>query len=264
MEQNSTATIPVANNNKQNKKKSQIIIAITSIIAICGIGIGIYGIVQSYTSNSEIENLRTQISEYEKSATTDVDNFSKKDFSTNDENQIDGKDTKDYTLLINKLKGATQQRYELVYISGGQRTAYNNISSEDDKYFILDTNKLGSADDLKEYDLVAALKPFKEQKINNMPEYASYNIYSNDDKLYLSQCESFSVEYFSGQEHIGHLVQAIQFDQNKEIPFAVDYICHYDGGNTQRTYHTAFYSLDVETGTIKEIEQYSTSDFTNS
>ena len=267
MEQDATATMPVMGSGKQNNGKGwKIATAIASVVAVCGVGFGVFGIIQNSSSNTEIEGLKNQIAEQEKRAEIEQ-NISKQDdlsekttVDDTSNEQTPSAPTGNYSLFINKFKNAEQQRYELVYVSSGMRTAFNDISSEDDSYYILDTQKLGSVDDLRQFDLVSVMKPLTDQKIQNgMPEVAKYNVYSNDDKMYLSQCESFSVEYMNGHDY---LAQSIGFDLNTDIPIAVNYSCHFNNGTTQRLYHRAIYSLNAESGIVKELEQFATSDFT--
>lgn len=264
--------------NKANKGVLASII-ILSILTIGSISFGIYELMQNNNNSAEIETLKAQLADKIKNVETDNNNENtlleittneqdnpeetpETSTSTNDQNEINpGEIAGKYILLNKKLSSAREQRYELIYISGGDRTAFNNISSEDDSYYILDTQKLGSTEDLKAFDLVSVIKPLTEQKIKNgMPEYANFNIYSNDDKLYLSQCESFTVEYLDGNNY---LPMTIGFNLNTDIPIAVNFNCHYNNDTTRRLYHRAIYNLNAETGAIKEIEQYSTSDFTH-
>ena len=269
MEQNTNTGVPITpviDNKQKNGNGLKITTAIACVVAVCGIGFGVFGIIQNTSSNTEIENLKNQIAELEKRTEIEQniskqDDLSEKTMVDDTANeQTSSAPTGNYSLFINKFNDAENQRYELVYISGGMRTAFNDISSEDDSYYILDTQKLGSANDLRQFDLVSVMKPLTDQKIQNgMPEVAKYNVYSNDDKMYLSQCESFSVEYMNGHDY---LAQSIGLDLNTDIPIAVNYSCHFNNGTTQRLYHRAIYSLNAESGTVKELEQFATSDFT--
>ena len=268
MEQNTdtgTPMMPVVDNKQKNSNGLKIATVIACVVAVCGIGFGVYGMIQSSTSNTEIENLKNKITEQEES-TKEEQSISKQDelseiTTTDDITEAMPTSTGNYSLFVNKFGNAENQRYELVYVSGGTRTASNNISSEDDKYYILDTQKLGSADDLRQFDLVSVMRPLTDQKIKNgMPEVANYNVYSDNDKMYLSQCESFSVEYMNGHDY---LALSLGFDLGTDIPIAVNYSCHFNNGTTQRLYHRAIYSLNAESGTVKELEQFATSDFTN-
>lgn len=64
MEQNTDAGVPVApvvENKQKNGKGLKIATAIACIAAVCGIGFGVYGIMQIYQKDNQISDLKTQI-----------------------------------------------------------------------------------------------------------------------------------------------------------------------------------------------------------
>lgn len=62
MEQNTTATIPVMDSGKQKGGKGwKIATVIASVVAVCGIGFGVYGILQSSQKDSQISDLKVQV-----------------------------------------------------------------------------------------------------------------------------------------------------------------------------------------------------------
>lgn len=83
MEQNATATMPVMDSGKQDNGKGwKIATAIASVVAICGIGFGVYGMLQSSQKDNQISDLKVQVEdsngkittlETEKIETTDKD-----------------------------------------------------------------------------------------------------------------------------------------------------------------------------------------------
>ncbi|MBR2641385.1 hypothetical protein IKD49_02955 [Candidatus Saccharibacteria bacterium] len=65
MKQKSAATVSVAGDNKQsNRKERRIASIIVSVILICGIGFGIYGLIQSSLKDNQIAGLKEQFSKY--------------------------------------------------------------------------------------------------------------------------------------------------------------------------------------------------------
>lgn len=71
MEQNATATMPVMDSGKQNSGKGlKIATAIASVAAVCGIGFGVYGMVQSSQKDNQISDLKVQIKEDDGTVTT--------------------------------------------------------------------------------------------------------------------------------------------------------------------------------------------------
>ncbi|MBR3132105.1 hypothetical protein IKG33_01705 [Candidatus Saccharibacteria bacterium] len=62
MEQNATAAMPVMDGGNQKSGNGlKIATVIASFVAVCGIGFGIYGMVQSSQKDSQISDLETQI-----------------------------------------------------------------------------------------------------------------------------------------------------------------------------------------------------------
>ena len=61
MEEDVTATTPVMDSNKSSTGKGwKITTAIVSIMAICGVGFGVYGMIQSSQKDNQISDLKTQ------------------------------------------------------------------------------------------------------------------------------------------------------------------------------------------------------------
>lgn len=62
---------PVAENNKQNGGNGlKIATAIACIVAVCGIGLGVYGMIQSSQKDNQISDLKVQIKEGDGTVTT--------------------------------------------------------------------------------------------------------------------------------------------------------------------------------------------------
>ncbi len=71
MEQNTPAAMPVIDSGKQsNGKGLKIATAIASVVAVCGIGFGVYGMIQSSQKDSQISDLKVQIKEDDGTITT--------------------------------------------------------------------------------------------------------------------------------------------------------------------------------------------------
>ena len=71
MEQSETATMPVMDNGKQKSGKGlKIATTIASVVAICGIGFGVYGMMQSFQKDSQISDLKVQIKKDDGTVTT--------------------------------------------------------------------------------------------------------------------------------------------------------------------------------------------------
>lgn len=71
MEQNTTAAMPAMDNGSQKSENGlKIATAIASVVAVCGIGFGVYGMVQGSQKDSQISDLKVQIKEDDGTITT--------------------------------------------------------------------------------------------------------------------------------------------------------------------------------------------------
>ena len=71
MEQNAAAAMPVMDSGNQKSGNGlKIATAIASVVAVCGIGFGIYGMVQSSQKDSQISDLKVQIKDSNGTVTT--------------------------------------------------------------------------------------------------------------------------------------------------------------------------------------------------
>lgn len=69
MEQNANAgapVVPTVENKQKNSNGLKIAIVIAYIVAVCGVGLGVYGIIQSAQKDDQIADLRARLEEYEK------------------------------------------------------------------------------------------------------------------------------------------------------------------------------------------------------
>ena len=136
MEQNVDTGAPVAP-MLENKQKSgnglKIATVITCIVAVCGIGFGVYGLMQVSDKNSQISNLKAQIEKLETveknegSTITDIDVDESDDsgsFSTN---------------ILTNIKNLGDSTYGFKSINSGNGTVYAYINSNGD--LILEKDK---------------------------------------------------------------------------------------------------------------------------
>lgn len=74
MDQNTNTGIPAMSTADNEKQKSgnglKIITAIACVVAVCGIGFGVYGMMQSMKKNNQIADLKVQIKEEDGTVTT--------------------------------------------------------------------------------------------------------------------------------------------------------------------------------------------------
>ena len=95
-----TATIPAVDNNKQNEgKRWKIVAVITSVVAVCGIGFGVYGIVQSSQKDIQISSMSSEIAELKKTVEKLENDISEVDNTTTE--TIVTTETDDASIVIN-------------------------------------------------------------------------------------------------------------------------------------------------------------------
>lgn len=136
MEQNADAGIsmtPVVDNKQKGGNGLKIATAIACIVAVCGIGFGIYGVMQVSDKDSQISNLKTQIEKLEtvekneESTITDIDIDESDDgesFSAN---------------ILTNIKNLGDLTYGFKSINSGNGTVYAYINSNGD--LILEKDK---------------------------------------------------------------------------------------------------------------------------
>lgn len=134
---------PVSNDNKQNIFKITTIVA--TVIAICGIGFGIYSVIQSSQKDTQISDLKSQISELEKkiSDLSQTANETTNNNQTNSEYDIKETYSGDqynpntiYNISLNSLTGDFTYTpvYECSYINESDcqdPTTYNGVIPTD-------------------------------------------------------------------------------------------------------------------------------------
>ena len=194
-------------------------------------------------------------------------NSTEKDTPKENNSKTENKEKNDNTIESSTLNGngylfseknssSENQRYKLVIVSGGMRTAVNTIDSENDTYYLLDMNKLGTNQDLKKIDLVSIMKPVTDNAIKNKMPSSSKNATGSITNL--SQCNSFSVEYYEPFSN-NYILESHGLDLKKDVPIAVTYFCH--TADYQVAFNRVVYVLNAETNEIREYEYGSTSDF---
>lgn len=235
--------------SSNNKSKKNTIIIIILVVLVLGLG--------CYIAYDKILSNNNKISNGgKKQGNTEITNGDAD--KTNDSTKTNDNYKGEGYIFSDKNTSGQNQRYKLVVVSGGERTAFNNISSENDTYYLLDMQKLGTSDDLKKIDLVSILKPTTDDAIKNKMPSSSKS--ASGSITNLSQCNSFTVEYYEPFNN-GYIPQSIGLDLSKEVPIAVTYSCHTN--DYQVAYNRVIYVLNVETSKVTEFQYGSTSDFSN-
>lgn len=132
MEQSSDTSVPIApvvENNKQNGGNGlKIAMAIACIVAVCGIGFGVYGVIQVSDKDNQISNLKTQIEKFEA-----VEKSEEPIIIDTDTNKSDGSESFSANILTN-IKKLGDTTYGFKSINSGNGTVYAYINSNGDLF----------------------------------------------------------------------------------------------------------------------------------
>ena len=223
MEQDTVATTPVMDSGKQKDGKGwKIATVIASCVTICGIGFGVYGIVQSLQKDNQILDLEEQIkNKDEKIAQIEAS-----------EEIIDSSVTDAVASTINKRfysvnSDLNQQKYYLLLDDATYGADQNFL---DRKTYILDMDMSNNKQIVKEVDLASVFKPIADNYINDNRGNA------------VGDC---SVEYFSATRDL----TPPNIDYDKEVAFKGYYKCVNNG--TETSLGSVVYAYDVEANTIR-------------
>lgn len=109
MEQNTDTGAPITpavDNNKQNSNNGlKIATAIACIVAVCGIGFGVYGMIQSSQKDNQISDLKAQVAKKDETITSLEAKIAEKETTIIDidsDNEIKLSDTEAQTLIESK------------------------------------------------------------------------------------------------------------------------------------------------------------------
>lgn len=231
---------------ESGKKNGSIvaIVILTILVLLLGGYIGYDKLLNKKDTGSTPNNSSSEIS-------NPTENQESND-STTENSVVDGNGF----IFSEKNTSAESQRYKLVVVSGGIRTATNEIDSENDKYYLLDMNKLGTSQDIKQIDLVSIMKPVTDDTIKNKMPSSSKN--ASGQVTNLSQCKSFSVEYYEpfSNEYIS---QSTGLNLKTDVPIAVTYSCNTNDYSV--AFYRVVYVLNAETNKVTEYQYGKTSDF---
>ena len=262
MEQNTETSMPimpVMENKQKGGNGLRITTVVACVVAICGIGFGVYGMIQSTQKDSQISDLLVQVENRDKTIT---ELETEKVQTDNSDNTITDSDT-DTSIpqnlrFINDDLSFSDQRYRLMYDMRTEDGQHDSATHEK-KYYILDMNSLGSANSIKEFDLVSILSPIEEsEKTNGLPEKSIGALGGVTNK---NQCESFYTTYHD-PVYRGKVAGTIGIDLSKEIPIEILYHCKKNGGTSEIGFSYTIYLVDVDNKTAKEF-QYQSKDRAN-
>ena len=247
MEQDTTTVAPVINNNgkSSNEKKWKIATVIASIVAICGIGFGVYGMIQSLQKDSQISDLKVQVEDSNGKITT----LETERIETTDENGTTITIT-DPTPIVGGLYTvgdiSTKRKY---YLGITDLDPMKDIREKDT--YIIDTTQLGSKDGIQQYDLKTILDKAVSDRIASLPDTLAAGTVNATPK---SSCQSYKVSVGDPTYIPSNLTDwTIAADWSNLLPLTIYMSCINDRG--ELSLGTGLYSLNPSTNElIKLIE----------
>lgn len=234
---------------KSGVKNPLPIIIVLAILAILGIGASIYAFVQNSVKNSEIADLKAQLESSANRPDGDTD-------SSGAGSDLTGP-AQDVFLLSDALE---RHPYHLA-IKPGDSNAQSGWPSNEDKFYILNTNKLGTNNALKPFDLAGILQPIIDNTIKtSLPDSSTNAIGSITMR---SQCNSFDIFYTDpisdDSQRPLFIPTPDEYNPETDVPITANYFCHTDSYDV--LYLKATYVININS---KKVSTYSTSsDFYN-
>ncbi len=138
MEQNTDAGVPVvtmADNKQNNGNGLKIVTAIACAVAVCGIGLGVYGMMQSSDKDGQISDLKTRIDKLET-----VDSVNNNGTISTDTTIIEDDNNDSFAAnVLNSIKNLNGSTFGFKSSNFGNGTVYAYINS--DGSLILENNE---------------------------------------------------------------------------------------------------------------------------
>lgn len=243
--QPTTNSIPQNEPPKSKSSKSSLpIIIILAILAVSGIGASIFAFIQNSVKDSEISDLKAQLDSSIDKPNSDIDN---PDDTTN---PVDS--SQDVFLLSDALG---RHPYHIAVKSADSGT-HNEWPSNDDSFYLLNMNKLGTNDALKSFDIPAILQPIIDSTIeSSLPDSSTNALGSITTR---SQCNSFDIFYTDPisdpNQRPLFMPMLDEYNPETDVPINANYFCHTNDYDV--VYLRATYIINIDN---QEVNTYSTS-----
>ena len=248
MEQNVDTGAPMTPivDSKQNSGNGlKVATAIACVVAVCGVGFGVYGMIQSSQKDSQISDLKVQV-ENKDGTITELE--TDKIEMNNDTNKITITDdviVADNLHLIGNIY--TKRRYYL-----GITDLEPDKDSREVETYLIDTTKLGSKDGVSKYDIKTVLDKIADEKVASLPDTLAAGTVNATPK---SSCQSFKVTVGDVTENPKNMDWTIATDWSDLLPMTVYMGCVIDNGYL--SLGADLYSLNPQTGeTMKLMENW--------
>lgn len=246
MEQNIPTATPVMGSGKQsNEKGLKITVILTSLAAICGIGFGIYGMIQSAQKDSQISNLNIQ----KKDSSGKITTLETEKIETTDKNGTTVT-ISDTASTISGLHTVGDTSTKRKYYIGVTDLDPGKDTREKDTY-IIDITQLGSKDGVKKYDLKTVLDKAVSTKVAGLPNTLAAGTVNATPK---SSCQSYKVNVGDPAYIPGARTDwTVATDWSNLVPLTIYMSCIANSGNKELSLGTGLYSLNPSTNELVKL-----------
>lgn len=248
MEQNNDTgapMTPVVDDKKKNGNGLKIATAIACVVAVCGVGFGVYGMIQSAQKDKQVSDLKVQIEDKDGIITELGTDKIEIDDATNTITIADNN-----TATIDGLYLVGNNRYtKRHYYLGVTNLDPSKDSREVDTYLI-DMTKLGTKDGVSKYDIKTILDKIVDEKVASLPDVLSPGTQNATQK---SSCKSFNVRIGDVTDNpLLNKDWTILADWSNSLPMTVYMECIIDN-TTSYSLGTDLYAFNPQTGETKKL-----------
>ena len=254
MEQNAETSVPmtpVVESKQKNGNGLKIVTAIACIVAVCSIGFGVYGMIQSSQKDSQISDLKVQIKS-EDGTITELETDKIK--ISDDTNTITITD--DNAVAVDNLYLAGNNVYTKRHYYLGITDLDPSKDSREVDTYLIDTTKLGTKDGVSKFDIKTILDKIVDEKVASLPDVLSPGTQNATQK---SSCKSFSTRIGDATDNpLLNKDWTILTDWSNLIPMTVYMQCIINDGNViSYSLGTDLYALNPQTGeTTKLVDDW--------
>lgn len=246
MEQSTPPAMPVMDSGKQsNGKGLKITVILTSLAAVWGIGLGIYGMIQSAQKDSQISNLNVQ----KKDSSGKITTLETEKIETTDKNGTTVT-ISDTASTISGLHTVGDTSTKRKYYIGVTDLDPGKDTREKDTY-IIDITQLGSKDGVKKYDLKTVLDKAVSTKVASLPNTLAAGTVNATPK---SSCQSYKVNVGDPAYIPGARTDwTVATDWSNLVPLTIHMSCIANSGNKELSLGTGLYSLNPSTNELVKL-----------
>ena len=246
MEQNvQPMEAPVASKKEKSGSGMKVFAVAMTILALAGIGFGVYGMIKSAQKDEQIANLKViQVTDKNGTTTTIEADEIKIDNNANTVTITDGAIANVDGLHL--IGDYLERRYYLGTTADKEK--YFEKDSREIEMYLIDTTKLGTTEGVVKYDIKTVLDKITNEKISSLPTVIAAGTTNATPK---ANCKKFRTQL--GWDYIQEADWTyMQKEVSNKMPISVYTGCVIDD-NSELSLGTAVYVFNPQTGEYKKI-----------